>query len=70
MGAVMSYAVGLGEGRPVPAGLLAFSGFVPTVDGWFAELEGREGLGVAIHHGANDPIISVEFARRARELLR
>ena len=69
MGAVMSYAVSLGEGRPVPAGLIAFSGFVPTVDGWSAELEGREGLPVAIHHGANDPIISVEFAREARKLL-
>ena len=70
MGAVMSYTVGLGEGRPAPAGLLAFSGFVPTVEGWQPELEGRSDTRIAIHHGANDPIISVEFARRARELLR
>ncbi|MDQ3758875.1 MAG: phospholipase [Actinomycetota bacterium] len=70
MGAVMSYAVGLGEGRPTPAGLVAFSGFVPTVDAWAADLNGRSGLGVAIHHGTSDPVISVEFARRARELLR
>ncbi len=70
MGAVMSYAVSLGEGRPTPAGLLAFSGFVPAVEGWAPELDGRSGLSVAIHHGASDPIISVEFARRARELLR
>ena len=69
MGAVMSYAVGLGEGRPTPAGLLAFSGFVPEVEGWRPELEGRDGLEVAIHHGANDPVISVEFARKARKLL-
>ena len=69
MGAVMSYAVSLGEGRPTPAGLIAFSGFVPTVDGWSPELNGREALRVAIHHGANDPIISVEFARKARKLL-
>ena len=69
MGAVMSYAVSLGEGRPVPGGLIAFSGFVPTVEGWLPELEGREGLPVAIHHGANDPIISVDFARAARKLL-
>ncbi len=34
MGAVMSYAVGLGQGRPSPVAILAFSGFVPTVDGW------------------------------------
>jgi phospholipase/carboxylesterase len=69
MGAVMSYAVALGPGRPVPAGLLAFSGFIPTVGGWQPELAGRESLDVLIHHGANDPVISVEFARRARDLL-
>src|SRR3954447_22080770 len=30
MGAVMSHALGLDAGRPAPAGILAFSGFVPT----------------------------------------
>jgi phospholipase/carboxylesterase len=70
MGAVMSYAVSLGEGRPTPAGLIAYSGFVPTVEGWSADLDGRSELPVVIHHGANDPIISVDFARNARELLR
>lgn len=70
MGAVMSYAVGLGPGRPSPAALLPMSGFIPTVEGWSPELEGREGLPVLIHHGTNDPIISVDFARRASELLR
>jgi len=70
MGAVMSYAVSLGEGRPTPAGLLAFSGFVPTVEGWTPDLAGRSGLSVAVHHGVNDPIISVEFARKASEFLR
>jgi phospholipase/carboxylesterase len=69
MGAVMSYSVGLGLGRPSPAAILAFSGFIPTVDGWAAELDGREGLPVLIHHGRNDPVISVEFARQASELL-
>jgi phospholipase/carboxylesterase len=69
MGAVMSYAVALGAGRPSPAALLAFSGFVPTVQGWTPELSGREGLPVLIHHGRNDPVISVEFARRAATLL-
>ena len=69
MGAVMSYSVALGPGRPVPAAMLAFSGFVPTVEGWEPELAGREGLGVLIHHGRNDPVISVEFARAARQLL-
>jgi phospholipase/carboxylesterase len=69
MGAVMSYAVGLGEGRPSPAAILAFSGFIPTVQGWRPDLEGRRGLPVLIHHGRFDPIMEVEFGRRARELL-
>ena len=70
MGAVMSYATALGPSRPTPAALLAFSGFIPTVDGWAPELESRGGLDVFIHHGRNDPVISVEFARRAHGLLR
>jgi phospholipase/carboxylesterase len=70
MGTVMSYAVGLGEGRPSPAGILALSGFLPTVDGWRAELEGREGLPVLIHHGRQDPIMEVGFGRAANETLK
>jgi phospholipase/carboxylesterase len=68
-GAVMSYSVGLGAGRPRPAGIVALSGFVPDVDGWEADIEGRAGLPVAIGHGTFDPVISVEFGRRARALL-
>src|SRR4029078_9002487 len=33
-GAVMSYAVGLGAGRPSPVALVALSGFLPAVDGF------------------------------------
>ena len=33
-GAVMSLSLGLGRGRPRPAAIVAFSGFVPIVDGW------------------------------------
>ncbi len=69
MGSVMSYALGLGADRQAPAGILAFSGFVPTVDGWQPDLAGRPDLPVFIAHGRNDPIIAVEFARSARELL-
>lgn len=69
MGAVMSYAVGIGHGRPSPAAILACSGFVPTVEGWRPDLDDRVELPVLIHHGRNDPVISVEFARRANELL-
>ena len=69
MGSVMSYALGLGADRPAPAGILAFSGFVPTVEGWEPELDGRQGTRVFVAHGRNDPIMDVGFARRARELL-
>jgi phospholipase/carboxylesterase len=69
MGSVMSYALGLGPGRPAPAGILAFSGFVPTVDGWEPDLAGRAGLRALIAHGRRDPIMEVAFARRARDLL-
>lgn len=69
MGAVMSYALALGPERPAPAGVLAFSGFVPTVAGWQPQPAGREATRFFIHHGARDPVISVQFARRARELL-
>jgi len=69
MGAVMSYAVGLGVGRPSPASILAFSGFIPTVEGWRPSLDERAELPVLIHHGRNDPVISVEFGRQARDLL-
>jgi phospholipase/carboxylesterase len=69
MGSVMSYALGLGAGRPAPAGLLIFSGFVPKVEGWEPELRNRRGLPVFIAHGRNDPVMRIEFAHRARDLL-
>jgi phospholipase/carboxylesterase len=69
MGAVMSYSLGLGAGRPAPAGVLAFSGFVPQVEGWEPELESRPGLRAFIAHGRSDPIIGVDFARQARDQL-
>jgi phospholipase/carboxylesterase len=68
-GAVMSYAVGLGEGRPLPAGVLAMSGFIPAVDGWQPRTEGLQNYPVAIAHGSLDPVISVDFARDAKQRL-
>jgi phospholipase/carboxylesterase len=67
-GAVMTYALGLGSGRPRPAALVALSGFMPTVPGFELSLEPPLPP-VAIGHGTYDPVISVEFGRRARELL-
>jgi phospholipase/carboxylesterase len=69
MGSVMSYSLGLGADRPAPAGILAFSGFVPVVDGWQPDLDGRTGLRAFIAHGRRDPIMEVGFGRRAHELL-
>jgi phospholipase/carboxylesterase len=69
MGSVMSYALGLGGDRPAPGGILAFSGFIPTLEGWQPDLGSRPDLPVFIAHGRQDPVIDVSFARRARELL-
>jgi phospholipase/carboxylesterase len=70
MGSVMSYALGLGGDRPAPAGILAFSGFIPTVEGWAPDLESRKALRAFIAHGRNDPVMAVTFAQQARDLLR
>jgi phospholipase/carboxylesterase len=70
MGSVMSYALGLAGERPAPAGILAFSGFIPSVEGWQPDLGSRAQLPVFIAHGRQDPIMDVGFARRAHELLR
>ncbi|HEX8741786.1 MAG TPA: hypothetical protein VF712_01515 [Thermoleophilaceae bacterium] len=69
MGTVMSYSLGLAAGRPAPAGLLAFSGFLPVVDGWQPSLEDRQALRAFIAHGRRDPIMEVGFGRRAAEQL-
>jgi len=69
MGSVMSYALGLGAARPAPAGILALSGFIPTVDEFELNLTGRDGLPVAIGHGTQDPVIPVEYGRAARDQL-
>jgi phospholipase/carboxylesterase len=70
MGAVMSYALGLGGDRPAPAGILALSGFIPTTEGWEPSLEDRhDATKILIAHGRNDMVIPVTFARRARDTL-
>jgi phospholipase/carboxylesterase len=67
-GAVMSYAMSLGRGRPRPASVLALSGFVPTVEGFELDLEPPLAR-YAIGHGTFDPVIGVEWGRRAGALL-
>jgi phospholipase/carboxylesterase len=70
MGAVMSYALGLAHERPTPAGILALSGFIPTIAGWEPDIAGNRGLPVLVEHGRRDPVIVVDFARAAVERLR
>src|SRR5829696_5402038 len=54
-GAVMSYALGLAAGRPRPAGIVALSGFVPTVPDYPLDLSPPLPP-VAIGHGSIDPV--------------
>jgi phospholipase/carboxylesterase len=68
-GAVRGYALALGAGRPRPAAVLAFSGFLPSVEGFDLALADRAGLPVSISHGSLDPVISVTFGRDARDRL-
>jgi phospholipase/carboxylesterase len=68
MGSVMSYAMGLSAARPQPAGLLIFSGFIPTVEGWEPDLS-RNDMPVFIAHGRRDPVMDIGFAWSARDLL-
>src|SRR5204862_2957102 len=63
MGAVMSYALALDADRPAPAGVLAFSGFIPTVEGWQPSLAEHASVRVFMAHGSRDRVIGVQLAR-------
>jgi phospholipase/carboxylesterase len=67
-GAVMTYSLSLGVGRPRPAGLIALSGFMPTVEGFSLDLSPPLPR-AAIGHGVYDNVISVEWSRKARAIL-
>ena len=56
-----------GAGRLRPAAICGFSGFIPVVEGWAADLS--ETPPVALGHGTLDPVIPVEFGRSARDQL-
>jgi phospholipase/carboxylesterase len=66
-GGVMTYALGLGKGRPRPAALISLSGFVPSVPGFELDLEPPLPP-LAVGHGTYDPVIGVEWGRKARAL--
>jgi phospholipase/carboxylesterase len=67
-GAVMTYALGLGRGRPRPAALVALSGFMPEVPGFALALE-PPFPPIAIGHGVYDDVIPVDWGRLARRTL-
>jgi phospholipase/carboxylesterase len=67
-GGVIAYSLGLGSGRPRPAAIVAFSSFIPSVEGF--ELDLSPPLPpIAIGHGTLDSVIEVEWGRRARDVL-
>jgi phospholipase/carboxylesterase len=67
-GGVMTYALGLGEGRSRPGALTVFSSFLPKVEGFALDLSPPLPP-VAIGHGSLDPMIGVEWGRQARSAL-
>ena len=67
-GGMMTYALGLAQGRPHPAALIALSAFMPTVPGFELDLESPLPP-VAIGHGTYDDVIPVEWGRAARDRL-
>jgi phospholipase/carboxylesterase len=67
-GAVLALSVGLGVGRPRPAAVIAFSGFLPQVAGWALDSE-QPFPPIAIAHGTYDQVIPVEHAHRTRDTL-
>jgi phospholipase/carboxylesterase len=64
----MSYALGLTEGRPRPAAIVAMSGFLPTVPDYPLDLA-QPLPPIAIGHGTFDPVIGVEWGRDAQQRL-
>jgi phospholipase/carboxylesterase len=68
-GAAVSLAAALGTARPAPAGILAMSGFLPTVRGWPLDLGAKRELPVYLSHGSFDNMIPVGFGRRVRDVL-
>lgn len=68
-GAVMAIGTAFAPGRPRPAAVLPWSGFVPTVEHWNLDPDAARGVPVLLTHGALDPVIDVEFGHNAKALL-
>jgi phospholipase/carboxylesterase len=68
MGSVMSFAAGL----TVPGivrGIVAHSGYIPEKTNQNFAWDRLHGLSVFVAHGIHDPVIPIEYGRRAKELL-
>ena len=68
-GAVMSWALSLGQDRPRPAAVVAMSGFLPRVADWPLAPERLAGVPVAVAHGSLDPVIPARFGVEAADAL-
>lgn len=66
-GGVMTYALGLGAGRPRPARLVVMSSFMPRVPGFELDLSALPPIAIA--HGAYDEVIPAVFGREAQAAL-
>lgn len=65
----MSYALTLGPNPPRPAGVLALSGFLPTVPSWPLQPADAVDVPYWISHGSRDEVIPVDFGREAARTL-
>jgi phospholipase/carboxylesterase len=68
MGSVMALAAGLTV-PGVVRGIVAHSGYIPENTSLRFTLENLEGLSIFLAHGVHDPVVAIDFARRANELL-
>ncbi len=68
-GAVMSWALSLGQDRPRPAAVVAMSGFLPRVADWPLAPERLAGVPIAVAHGSLDPVIPARFGVEAADVL-
>lgn len=68
MGAVMSYAISLTKPNEV-AGVVAHSGYIPENTSLKFAWDGLQNTDFFIAHGKYDPVIPIQFGRRANELL-
>jgi len=68
-GTVMSYAYAISPEAPPVAGLLCFSGYVPSAPGYETDLSRVRDLPVFISHGNRDGMIPLPWGQKARDTM-